>query len=133
MRSGILGAGQFDIARMQERAEFLQEIAIDLLDTVFSDGTIVLRRPRIQLATKGYFILNTCYKKWRIEEGHYTQEPKIAALQCMSIATFEPFRVANPTDVRTIAEARSNEIYSLACAAAILEIQIDGSQTRLLP
>jgi hypothetical protein len=78
------------------------------------------------LLQKGYFILNACYKSWRIEEGHYTQEPKIAALQCMAIKTFEPFRPVNPTDVRTVAEARSNEIYALACAAAILEIKIDA-------
>lgn len=127
-------ADQFNSARMQERAEFLQEIAIDLLDKVFQDDTIILRLPRIHLVAKGYFILNACYKNWRIEEGHYTQDPKIAAIQCMSIATFEPFRPVNPTDAKTVAEAKSNEIYSLACeiyslacAAAILEIQIDGN------
>lgn len=120
-------ADQFDSARMQEREEFLQEIAIELMNTVFQDDTIILRLPRIKLVAKGYFILNACYKNWRIEEGHYTQEPKIAAIQCMSIATFEPFRPVNPTDVKTVAEARSNEIYALACAAAILEIQIDGN------
>jgi hypothetical protein len=123
-------ADQFDSAKIKERAAFLQEIAVELLKTVFSDGTIILRLPRIKLVAKGYFILNACYKNWRIEEGHYTEEPKIAALQCMSIATFEPFRPVNTTNAQTVAEARSNEIYAIACAAAILEIQIDAHVKR---
>jgi hypothetical protein len=48
----------------------------------------------------------------------------------MSIATFEPFRPINTTNVQTVAEARSNEIYAVACAAAILEIQIDAHVKR---
>jgi len=43
----------------------------------------------------------------------------------MAITTLEPFRPVNPSEAKTVAEAKSNEIYALACAAAIFEIQID--------
>lgn len=121
-----------DAARRLERIEFFKTIAGDLFESgVFSKDRIVLRAQRIPLLTTGYFILNDCYKAWRIERGHYTQEPKIAALKCLAIMTFEPFRPLHLDDTRTVAEAKCNEIFALNSAAAVLGFPIDpGSSVK---
>lgn len=107
---------------IEDRALFLREVAVNLVESeILPDKEIVLRPGRIDLATRGYFLLNEAYKKWRITDAHYTQEPKIAALKCMAIATFQPFLTIDPNNATTIAQARANEIYAVAVASTILK------------
>jgi hypothetical protein len=80
-------------AELEDRARFLEEVAIDLVTSgVLPDERIVQRRRRIPLVTNGYFLLNQAYKAWRISENHNTERPKIASLLCLAIETFVPFR-----------------------------------------
>jgi hypothetical protein len=116
--------------RIAQRAPILAEIA----DTLVSVGTIPLAsvsyfKSRIPLMTRAYFILNETYKKWRIVEGHWTEEPKIAALQCMAIMSVPPFRPNNPNNVPSITEARCNEIYALACGTFVINRPLKNNKS----
>jgi hypothetical protein len=109
-----------------ERISFFQQIADEAISSgVFPGDKVILRGKRIPLLSDAYFILNRCYKNWRIQRGHWTEVPKIAALQSLAIMTFEPFRPLTPYNVTTVAEARCNEMYALNCAAAILGVPIE--------
>lgn len=111
-----------------ERITFFQQIADEAVSGgVFPEDKIILRGKRIPLMVDAYFILNSCYKSWRIQQGHNTEVPKIAALQSLAIMTFQPFRALTPHDVTSVAEARCNEMYALNCAAAILGVPIEPS------
>lgn len=115
-----------DAARLQERISFLQELALEALQNgILPDKKVVLRVHRIPLLVRGYFILNGCYKAWRIEPNHYTETPKIAALQTLAIMKFQPFRPIHPQNVTTVAEARCNEIFAINCAAAVLGVPVE--------
>jgi hypothetical protein len=121
----LVAGDEDDRAREKERAEFLIGIANDLQSSgALPSTSIILRLERVKLATHAYFILNDAYHRWRIEEGHFTQPPKIAALQSLCIMRVQPFRLAHPANATTIAEARSNEIFSLAAAGAILQVNV---------
>ena len=107
---------------ISERAELLSDIATGLLnDGILPDDRVVLRGARIPYLARGYFLLNKAYKQWRISDGHYTENPKIAALQAATIIRFQPFRPLYPTQAATITEARCNEIFALAYGLGILE------------
>lgn len=101
-------------------AAFTQIAEDHVMLGIIPNAEIVLRLVRVRLAVKGYFILNRAYKRWKINASHLTQEEKIAALMCMSIATFKPFRPVDPNKVSSIGAAKANEIYSLACASSII-------------
>jgi hypothetical protein len=110
----------------RERVQFFQAIAKEAVESgIFPTDKILLRMKRIPILVEGYFILNNCYKTWRIQDGHFTEVPKIAALQSLAIMTFEPFRPLYPDNVTTVAEAKCNEMYALNCAAAILGVTIE--------
>lgn len=117
---------QNDLLRQKERAEFLVEIARDLQASgVLPQNRLALREARVRLATHSYFALNDAYHRWRIEDGHNTQPPKIAALQCLCIMRIEPFGLVEPDNAQTISEARPNEIFALSVAAGILGFSVD--------
>ncbi|MFY9763358.1 MAG: hypothetical protein WAL39_03155 [Xanthobacteraceae bacterium] len=107
---------------ISERADLLADIAKGLFtDGIFSSDRIVLREARIPYLARGYFLLNKAYKQWRISDGHYTELPKIAALQAATIIRFQPFRLLHIGSAGNIAEARCNEIFACAYALGILE------------
>jgi hypothetical protein len=113
----------FSESDISERIALLTDIAHSLVESgVISEKTIVLREGRIPPMVRGYFLLNAAYKDWRISERHHTEKPKIAALQATVISSFQPFKPLNPADTRTLAEARCNEIYAMAYALSILEV-----------
>jgi len=115
-----------DANRLERRIQFFQEIAEEsFINGIFPEDIILLRRSRIPLVVRGYFILNQCYKNWRIKDQHWTEVPKIAALQSIAIMTFEPFRPLHLDNVTTVAEAKCNEMYAVHCAAAILGVPIN--------
>jgi hypothetical protein len=104
-----------------KRAKFLRTIGDSIITKkVISDKNVIFKTNKIKLVTEGYFLLNEAYKKWRIKNNHNTQAPKIAALTCMAIGTFQPFVPTNPANAKTIQQARCNEIYALACASVII-------------
>jgi hypothetical protein len=106
---------------VSERSNLLREIAQLMLDSgVLPPDRIILRQGRIPLLTRGYFLLNRAYKDWRIPDGHFTERPKIAAIQCMAIARFEPFTPVFPNNAVNIAEYRCNEIFACSYAMGIL-------------
>lgn len=116
----------FTPQKRAERIALLNQIA----DSLFSDGvldeaSILLRRSRIALSVDAYIALNDAYKDLRIEDGHFTEEPKIAALHAITIARVQPFRPLAPNAVATTAEARCNEIFALAAANVILGTTIN--------
>lgn len=120
-------AGDLDDDAIEtERYDFLMEIANDLQDAdVLPRSAIVLRGARLKLATHSYFVLNDAYHRWRIEDGHYTQPPKIVALQCLCVLRMQPFLPLDFRDVHSVAEARANEIFCLAYACAVLGVDMN--------
>lgn len=109
---------------ISERARLLADIAKGLLtDGILPDDRVVLREARIPYLARGYFLLNKAYKQWRISDGHYTELPKIAALQAATIIRFQPSRPLHVGEANSTGEARCNEIFACAYALAILECQ----------
>lgn len=112
----------FSETKISERIEFLLNIAQELIQRgILPDDRLVLHEGRVRLAVESYFLLNKAYKSWRINSGHHTEKPKIAALQSTTIARIQPFIPTNPANAETLAEARCNEIFALTYALAILE------------
>jgi hypothetical protein len=119
---------QFDETRIAGRVAFLRQVADGLGATVFRDERVRLLGGRIPLLARGYFVLSENYKAWRIETGHYTEPPKIAALMAIAIITFQPFKPDDARNVRTLVEARCNEMYALSCAGSVLGRPIDAAK-----
>jgi hypothetical protein len=118
---------------ISERANLLRDIAIDLLaQGILPEKTLIFKEARIPLLAKGYFLLTKAYKDWRLPHGHFTEKPKIAALQAICISQFQPFFPVNPTEAQTISEARCNEIFACAYALGIIErkFEIDTPERR---
>jgi hypothetical protein len=112
-----------------ERANLLREVAHELLDSgTLPADRVVLREPRIQLLTQGYFLLNKAYKDWRIPAGHANELIRIAALHAVTIVRFQPFMPLDPANAQDLAEARCNEIFALVYALGMLgrRLALDG-------
>jgi hypothetical protein len=110
---------------ISERAELLLRHARELLESgVLPRGLVDLRERRISLLTEGYFLLNRAYKDWRLPGGHFTERPKIAALQCVTISRFQPFFPSRmPVDDTNVAVIKCNEIFACSYALGILETE----------
>lgn len=107
---------------IEERASFVLETARALLVTGTLPGDrLMLREGRIPLLTRGYFLLNKAYKDWRIAAGHANEPARIAALQAMTIARFQPFIPVDPRAARDLRELRCNEIFALVYALGMLK------------
>ena len=89
--------------------------------SILPKNSIIFRENKVLPMVRGYFLLNKSYKDWRIHAKHNTEKPKIAALQSVVIRRFQPFLPVDPSNARSIAEARCNEIYALTYAMSILE------------
>jgi hypothetical protein len=114
---------------VRERESFFEELANDLIaNEILPDKDIIFWSGRIPLLVRAYFIINESYKNWRMAEGHNTETPKIAALQCFAIKAISPFVPLRPQNVRTVAEARCNEIFALYAAAGILGVKIEDGK-----
>jgi hypothetical protein len=82
-----------------------------------------LREHRFKHICEGYFLLNRAYKDWRIQDGHFTELPKIAALQCLTISRYQPFfPLKTPVDEKDIRQAKPNEMFACSYALGILEV-----------
>jgi hypothetical protein len=124
-----LGAFYVSDKIISDRARYLITVAESLATEgilAASDG-LILRRSRIPLLTRGYFLLNLAFKDWRIPDGHFTEKPKIAALTCVAIQQFEPFIPPDPANTVDLQQCRCNAIYAFACAMGILEKQFSPS------
>lgn len=107
---------------IDERAAVLRDIALGLLSSGTLPGDrLLLREGRIPMLTQGYFLLNKAYKDWRIPAGQSNESIRIAALQAMTIARFQPFVPLAPTAAQDLGEARCNEIFALAYGLGILQ------------
>jgi hypothetical protein len=117
--------------RAERRAPKLLAIAETLVsEGVLSSSNIILRPTHVPIATAGYFLLNSAYKRWRIQDGHRTEAAKIAALQCMAILSIPPFKVVDRNNATTLAEARCNEIFAVAAASAVLGVSVSGGRSK---
>jgi hypothetical protein len=117
-----LSEPDFSETKISERVEFLLNVAQDLIERgILPDDKLILHEGRVRLAVESYFLLNKAYKKWRINSGHHTEKPKIAALQATTIARIQPFIPIHHANAESLAEARCNEIFALTYAFAILE------------
>lgn len=108
---------------ISERTGLLLELARGLLNSNTIPGERVeLAEHRIRLASEGYFLLNRAYKDWRIPDGHFTERPKIAALQSVVISRLQPFfPLKHPVEEADVAAIKCNEIFALSYAMGILE------------
>lgn len=107
-----------------ERTALLLSYAQELV----ANGTLPLdvvdmREGRFKNISEGYFLLNNAYKGWRIPDGHRTELPKIAALQCVTISRYQPFfPLVHPVDELDLVAAKPNEVFAALYALGILEI-----------
>jgi hypothetical protein len=118
-----------DVRRFGEREKFFTSMGEEILEPSIHRGDlIVFRIGRMRVLTEAYFILNECYKAWRIKPGHNTEEPKIAALTCAAIIKIVPFRPQTLNMAKTVGEFKCNEIYALHCASAFLRVPLGTSE-----
>jgi hypothetical protein len=110
--------------RVSQRAQLLLEHAKDMVSAGTLPADLVdMREYRFKNISEGYFLLNEAYKSWRISDGHNTERPKIAALQCVAIARYQPFfPLVHPVNEADPAAAKPNEMFALSYALGILEI-----------
>jgi hypothetical protein len=105
------------------RANLLRSFAADLLVSGTLPRDLLDYRPnKFQQIMEGYFLLNNAYKDWRLPDGHFTEKPKIAALQCVTISQFQPlFPLQHPVDDSNVSLIKCNEILAFGYAMGILE------------
>jgi hypothetical protein len=108
---------------ISERTDLLLEHARELLNSdVIPKDRVDLAEHRIPLIADGYFLLNQAYKEWRMPGGHFTELPKIAALQSIVIARLQPFfPIKYPVDEADIGVIKCNEIFAFSYGMGILE------------
>ncbi len=106
---------------ISERADLLRSLAVELLETGTLPKTLLDFRPRrFRYISEGYFLLNKAYKDWRMPDGHFTERPKIAALQCVTISRFQPFfPLQDPVDEANVSVVKCNEIFAFTYAMGI--------------
>ena len=108
---------------ISERTKLLLEHARELLNSgAVPSRHVELAEHRIQLTSESYFLLNRAYKGWRMPDGHFTELPKIAALQCVTISRLQPFfPLQIPVDEANVGIIKCNEIFACSYALGILE------------
>lgn len=107
---------------VEERVTILRDIARALLTSgTLPADRLTLREGRIPLLTQGYFLLNKAYKDWRIPTGQSNELARIAALQAVAIARFQPFMPLAPQAASDLAEVRCNEIFALVAGLGFLQ------------
>lgn len=108
---------------ISDRADLLLEHAHKLLaSNLIPRDRVELAEHRIRMIAEGYFLLNRAYKDWRMPDGHFTEFPKIAALQAVVISRLQPFFPSKlPVDDMDIGVIKCNEIFALSYAMGILE------------
>ena len=83
---------------------------------------VALAEHRIPLISEGYFLLNKAYKDWRLPDGHFTELPKIVALQAVVISRLQPFfPLQSPVDRVDVGVIRCNEIFACSYALGVIE------------
>lgn len=105
-----------------ERTALLLDHARDLLFSgAIPEACVVFAEHRIKLIAEGYFLLNKAYKEWRMPDGHHTELPKIAALQCATIFRLQPFFPMDfPVNDPIVGIVKCNEIFACSYALGIL-------------
>jgi hypothetical protein len=73
-----------------------------------------------------YFLLSDCYKDWRVEEGHYTNDYKKAGLTIVAIMTMRPIRHPSTTGQDDLRPYYANQVFAICCATAILNKPISS-------
>lgn len=113
-------------AAISERFQLLSDLANETLaNGTLPASKVDLRPHRLRYACDGYWLLNKAYKDWRIPNGHFTEKPKIAALQCVTIARYQPFfPITTPVDEADVTQIKCNEIFALIYALGILETNL---------
>lgn len=93
---------------------------------VIPEGAVELAEHRFPLISEGYFLLNRAYKGWRMPDGHFTERPKIAALQAVVISRLQPFFPKKlPVDQTNVGIIKCNEILGFTYALGILERELN--------
>jgi hypothetical protein len=69
---------------------------------------------------EAYFLLSEAFKPVRIQEGHKTTKPKIAALTCAAVAMVNPFHFDNP-DFENLVIRYANPILAMHLACGIID------------
>ena len=113
--------------QISERTELLLEHARELLATnSIPSDRVDLAEHRIPLISEGYFLLNRAYKDWRMPDGHFTEYPKIAALQGVVIARLQPFFPSKlPVEENDIGIIKCNEIFAVSYGMGIIKKKFD--------
>jgi hypothetical protein len=108
---------------ISERTELLLEHARELLATnSIPSDRVEFAEHRIRLASEGYFLFNRAYKDWRMPDGHFTELPKVAALQAVVISRLQPFFPTKlPVDEADVGVVKCNEIFAFSYGMGIIE------------
>lgn len=111
--------------RVAKRAPRLARIASDLIESGrFPSDKIEYRSDRVPYAVCGYFLLNGAFRDARIEDDHWTEKAKIAALTAVAFMTIPIFRPFKPEIATSRAEIWCNQLYALEMASFTLGVVV---------
>ena len=111
-----------DENRIITRTKFIVDVGCQFL----KNGAIAAHRPifgveEARCVAEAYFLLSeTAFKPKRIETGHRTTKPKIAALTCAAISIVNPiqFEAASP-DIAAVKYA--NPMFAMHIACSVID------------
>lgn len=110
--------------KAKERVRLFEDAAKDLTNPDYGlipNDSVILRRPHLEFAANGYYILNKLFKKTKIKNGHNTEKTKIAALSALTIMTFQPFEPVLLDYVSNTNVMLANETLAMSVALGVLE------------
>jgi hypothetical protein len=111
--------------RVEKRLPGLARLASDLASRgELPPDKIEYRGDRLPYAVCGYFLLNGAFRASRIEEGHWTEKAKIAALTAIAVVTIPVFRPLYGSAATSRAEVWCNQVFALEAASLTLSVPI---------
>jgi hypothetical protein len=111
-------------SRAEERYREVWDFAQDVL----TSGTlgppdsleVYLNDEVLLAATKAYFLVSDAYKAERLENGHTTEPPKLAAISALVFADFKPLRIIDVSQpIRNPLTIHANALLSLYWAGQV--------------
>lgn len=114
-------------SELDERASFFRSAAnkfVAEVNNIAVPNRLVIREEAIDHAVKLYFLLSDAYKTKRVHkpDEHRTEPYKIAAITTATLSGVCLLEPENSTAVSSELVALSNEVFSVYCACAILNV-----------
>lgn len=112
--------------RRQDRFDLLCEVIPEFLSSGVlgsaEDREVFFDDVALHAAVDAYFLISEAYKAERLQPGHLTEPPKIAAISALVFADFKPVRVKDPAKpLQHPHSINANALLSLYWAAMVFD------------